>query len=98
MDSAALFGAVDLVVTVDTAVAHLAGALGRPAWVVLKHVPDWRWLRERCDTPWYPTLRLFRQSRRGDFDSVFARMGTELAARVAAHADRPADSALSVDG
>ena len=59
-------GALDLVVTCDTSVAHLAGALARPIWVALKQDAEWRWLRDRDDSPWYPTMRLFRQIRRGD--------------------------------
>jgi len=61
MDAAAVMKNLDLVVTVDTAVAHLAGALGVPVWVLLPFAPDWRWLLEREDSPWYPTMRLFRQ-------------------------------------
>jgi ADP-heptose:LPS heptosyltransferase len=83
VDVAAIMMSVDLVVTSDTAIAHLAGALGRPTWVVLKHVPDWRWLLDRDDSPWYPQMRLFRQSQRGDWDSAFARMAEELRARTA---------------
>ena len=60
-DTAAAIAALDLVITVDTSIAHLAGALGKPVWVLLPHVPDWRWMRDRADTPWYPTMRLFRQ-------------------------------------
>jgi tetratricopeptide (TPR) repeat protein len=67
--AAALFN-LDLIITVDTATAHLAGALGRPCWVLLPFMPDWRWLIERADSPWYPTLRLFRQSAPGDWESA----------------------------
>jgi len=70
---------LDLVITSDTAMAHLAGALGRPTWIALQHVPDWRWMLQREDTPWYPTARLFRQSRNGDWDGLFARIASELA-------------------
>jgi ADP-heptose:LPS heptosyltransferase len=74
MDTAAVMQGLDLIITCDTAVAHLAGALARSTWVALKHVPDWRWLLGRTDSPWYPTLRLFRQKNRGDWASVFAEM------------------------
>jgi tetratricopeptide (TPR) repeat protein len=70
---------LDLAVTVDTAVAHLAGALGVPVWLVLPNVPDWRWLLERDDSPWYPTMRLFRQRQQDAWDEVFDRMATALA-------------------
>src|SRR5271170_5624551 len=79
VDCAAVMMNLDLVITSDTAAAHLAGALGRPVWIVLKHVPDWRWLIDREDTPWYPTARLFRQARRDDWDEVFERIASELA-------------------
>ena len=82
VDTAAAMAALDLVVTCDTSVAHLAGALARPAWVALKQDAEWRWLRERDDSPWYPTLRLFRQVRRGDWSDVFATMAGELRALV----------------
>jgi ADP-heptose:LPS heptosyltransferase len=71
---------LDLVITADTAIAHLAGALGVPVWVVLQAVPDWRWLIERSDSPWYPTMRLFRQLISGDWPEVFERVAIELTA------------------
>ena len=67
---AALIKEVDLVISVDTGVAHLAGALGKPVWVLLPFAPDWRWMTDRADSPWYPTMRLFRQSRPGDWPGV----------------------------
>jgi tetratricopeptide (TPR) repeat protein len=79
LDSAAVMSHLDLIVTCDTALAHLAGALGRPTWIAIKQVPDWRWLLSRADCPWYPSVRLFRQSRRGDWDGVFAAMQADLA-------------------
>lgn len=69
-DTAAAIAQLDLVITVDTSVAHLAGALGKPVWVLLAHVPDWRWMHDRTDSPWYPTLRLFRQRQAGDWQDV----------------------------
>ena len=74
MDSAAVMKSLDLLITSDTATAHLAGALGIPVWVALPRIPDWRWLLERTDSPWYPTMRLFRQQRRGEWDEVFQRI------------------------
>jgi len=80
-DTAALVSALDLVITVDTAVAHLAGALGRPAWVLLPWIGcDWRWLRDRADSPWYDSVRLYRQPREGDWASVIAAVKRDLAA------------------
>ena len=71
---------VDLVITVDTAMAHLAGAVGRPVWTLLGYAPDWRWMLGRRDTPWYPTMRLFRQPAPNDWDSVFREVRRALAA------------------
>jgi hypothetical protein len=70
---------LDLVITSDTSVAHLAGALGVRVWVALPFVPDWRWLLERSDSPWYPTMRLFRQKSRGDWAGVFEEIKEALA-------------------
>lgn len=82
-DTAALIGGLDLVITVDTACAHLAGALGKPCWVLLPAwMPDWRWLADRTDTPWYPrVMRLFRQRRDGAWDEAVQEMAAALAAR-----------------
>jgi tetratricopeptide (TPR) repeat protein len=81
LELAALLCELDLVVTVDTAVVHLAGALGVPTWLALAFQTDWRWLVGRADTPWYPTVRLFRQTQRGDWPGVIARLAQELALR-----------------
>ncbi|BAK75712.1 hypothetical protein NH8B_0880 [Pseudogulbenkiania sp. NH8B] len=78
-DTAAILSIADLLISVDSSPVHLAGALGRPAWVMLPFVPDWRWLLGRTDTPWYPSVRLFRQPSRGDWHSVMAAMAPELA-------------------
>ena len=78
-DTAALIDAMDLVITVDTASAHLAGALGKPVWVLLPFCPDFRWLLERADSPWYPSARLFRQQVRGDWTTVINQVGEHLA-------------------
>jgi tetratricopeptide (TPR) repeat protein len=82
-DTAGAVAALDLVITVDTSVAHLAGALGKPVWVLLPWVTDWRWMLEREDNPWYPTMRLFRQQRGEEWGAVMARVAAELA-RIAA--------------
>ena len=79
METAAVVANLDLVIAVDTAVAHLAGALGKPAWVLLRTRPDWRWLLEREDSPWYPSLRLFRQRHAGDWEDVVGRVRAALA-------------------
>lgn len=73
-DTAALIGELDLVISIDTSVAHLAGALGKPVWIMLSFHCDFRWLRDRTDSPWYPTARLFRQRRDGDWNDVTARV------------------------
>ena len=77
-ETAALCSLMELVVSVDTGIAHLAGALGRPVWVLLPNSPDWRWMLGRDDSPWYPTMRLFRQADRGDWSSVLTRVREEL--------------------
>jgi len=69
---------MDLVISVDTSVAHVAGALGRPVWVLISWVPDWRWLLDRSDSPWYPTATLFRQPARGDWESVVEAAAAKL--------------------
>jgi hypothetical protein len=78
IDTAAVMMNLDLVITSDTAVAHLAGALGRPVWVALRAVPDWRFMLARPDSPWYPTMRLFRQAARDAWQPVFAAMREAL--------------------
>ena len=88
VDTAAVMATLDLVVTSDTSIAHLAGALGRPVWVALRHVPDWRWLLGREDSPWYPTMRLFRQTRPDYWTDVFTRIG-DAATRLSGSGGRP---------
>ncbi|HYV39071.1 MAG TPA: tetratricopeptide repeat-containing glycosyltransferase family protein, partial [Gemmataceae bacterium] len=78
MNTAAIMKNLDLVITSDTAIPHLAGALGVPVWLATQFVPDWRWLLEREDSPWYPTMRLFRQTRLFDWDEVFQKIGQAL--------------------
>ena len=78
VETAALVSCLDLVITVCTSVAHLAGTLGRPTWVMLPYLPDWRWLLDRSDSPWYPSVRLFRQDDRRDYAGVVDRMRTDL--------------------
>src|SRR5271157_270501 len=82
-DTAALVANLDLVISIDTSVAHLAGAMSKPVWVILSKSADWRWLLEREDSPWYPTARLFRQSTLGNWQEVVARVGRELRELVA---------------
>ena len=78
LDAAAVMATMDLIISCDTSLAHLAGALGRPVWVALKFAPDWRYLTGREDCVWYPTMRLFRQDRPGDWQSVFSKMKARL--------------------
>jgi tetratricopeptide (TPR) repeat protein len=82
MDTAALMTQLDLVITSDTVTAHLAGALGVPVWVALPAVPDWRWLLDRSDSPWYPTMRLFRQQKPADWTGVFDEIKSALLRRL----------------
>jgi tetratricopeptide (TPR) repeat protein len=77
-DTAALITLLDLVITIDTSVAHLAGAMGKPVWIMLPYSADWRWLLDCDDSPWYPTARLFRQHLRGDWDGVVADVASEI--------------------
>jgi Flp pilus assembly protein TadD len=77
-DTAAVIAGCDVVISVDTAVAHLAGAMGKPVWLALPHPAEWRWLKDRNDTPWYPTMRLFRQNTRGDWRNVVDALRAEL--------------------
>jgi len=77
-DTAALIGGLDLVISVDTSVAHLSGALHKPTWILLPFVPDWRWLLDRDDSPWYPSIRLFRQEKRSDWSAVFKNLSKAL--------------------
>jgi len=79
-DTARVIAGLDLIVSVDTSVAHLAGALGKPAWLLLPFAPDWRWLLQRNDSPWYPTMRIYRQPKPGDWASVLTQVQGDLAA------------------
>jgi tetratricopeptide (TPR) repeat protein len=85
MDTACIMQHLDLIISVDTALAHLAGALGKPTWTLLPFAPDWRWLLKREDTPWYPTMRLFRQDMPGDWQEVFERVQQALGTFVHSH-------------
>jgi hypothetical protein len=79
-DTASAVEQLDVVIAVDTSLAHLAGALGRPTWVLLPFAPDWRWMLKRDDSPWYPTVRLFRQTEPGNWSSVIERVCSALVA------------------
>ncbi|HTH95255.1 MAG TPA: hypothetical protein VL550_08485 [Rhodocyclaceae bacterium] len=87
-DTAAILEIVDLLISVDSSPVHLAGALGRPVWVMLPFVPDWRWLLGRDDTPWYPSVRLYRQRARGEWHGVIERVAQELSHFVAEHMEK----------
>jgi hypothetical protein len=78
-ETSGLIANLDLIISVDTAVAHLAGAMGKPVWVLLPFPPDWRWLLDRADSPWYPTMRLFRQKDRGNWEPVIQAVAEALA-------------------
>jgi tetratricopeptide (TPR) repeat protein len=93
VDTAAAMACLDLIITCDTSIAHLAGALAVPVWVALKRDAEWRWLAGRADSPWYPTMRLFRQMRRGVWSEVFEAMADELAKLVERRAARRMASA-----
>jgi ADP-heptose:LPS heptosyltransferase len=88
MELATLLTSLDLVLSVDSFPAHLAGALGTPVWTLLHTDPDWRWMEDRKDSPWYPTMRLWRQDRPGDWTSVINRVAEELAVLARAHSRR----------
>ena len=77
-DTAAVVENLDLLISVDTAVVHLAGAMGKTVWTLLPFAPDWRWQRNTADSPWYPTMRLYRQPARGDWNSVFENVAGDL--------------------
>jgi ADP-heptose:LPS heptosyltransferase len=77
-DTAAAIDNLDLVISVDTSVLHLSGAMAKPTWALIPFAPEWRWMLNRSDSPWYPTMRLFRQSNWNDWDSVFGRVTEEL--------------------
>jgi hypothetical protein len=87
-DTAAFMQSLDLVITVDTAVAHLAGALGIPVWTLLPFAPDWRWLRNRSDSPWYPTMRLFRPPQPRAWTPQIAQVADELGRLISARTDQ----------
>lgn len=91
LDDARIMRALDLVISVDTMTAHLAGALGQKTWTLLPFDPDWRWMNDRDDSPWYPTMRLFRQKREGDWDGVIEEVTAALAL------NRPRSAAVRQD-
>ncbi len=90
-DTAALIANLDLVITVDTSVGHLSGALGRPTWIMLPKASDWRWLLDRSDSPWYPTVRLFRQPSPGAWDPLIREVAAALSSKVRGDIEAVAD-------
>jgi ADP-heptose:LPS heptosyltransferase len=84
-DTAAIVSWMDLIISIDTSIVHLAGALAKPVWILLSFAADWRWLLDRDDSPWYPTARLFRQPDRGDWTTVIQRVAKELSAYASRH-------------
>jgi tetratricopeptide (TPR) repeat protein len=90
-ETAAAVHNLDLIITADTSMAHLAGAMGKPTWLMLNYLPDWRWMLERTDSPWYPSMRLFRQPAPGDWQSVFEALGRALQAHVQPPSAPPLD-------
>lgn len=97
-ETSALVSCLDLVISVDTSVAHLAGGLGRPVWILLPYSPDYRWLYKREDSPWYPTARLFRQTEEREWSSVVEQVRTELDALSEDWRRQHAPSELGGDG
>ncbi len=97
-DTAAVLSTLDLVITVDTAVAHLAGAMGKPVWMLIPLLADWRWLHNRCDSPWYPTMRLYRRSFETHWDAVVRQVASDLANfRVATKTSPPMNQVVGLD-
>jgi tetratricopeptide (TPR) repeat protein len=97
VDTAAVMENLDLIITADTSIAHLGGALGRPTWVALRHVPDWRWLLNRSDSPWYPAIRLFRQAVPNQWGPVFAEIVSEVKLLLARR-EQPASESMTAVG
>ena len=95
-DTAAAMSSLDLVISVDTSVAHLAGALAKPVWTLVCFRADWRWLRDREDTPWYPTMRLYRQPAAGDWGAVVQAVARDLSPYAVQHVRSLADQSSSV--